>query len=57
MVCRNERGASKSARNHGKTMSFEMVVDGYWDGLTVECRPPTALSEGICRSLQRATVI
>lgn len=57
MVCRNERGASKSARNHGKTMSFEMVFDGCWDGLTVEYRPPTALSEQICRSLQRATII
>ncbi len=57
MVCRNERGASRSARNHGKTMSFEMVVDSCWDGLTVEYRPPTALSEQICRSLQRATII
>lgn len=57
MVCRNERGASKSARNHGKRMSFEMVFDGCWDGLTVEYRPPTALSEQRCRSLQRATII
>ena len=56
MVCRNERGASKSARNHGKTMSFEMIFDSCWDGLTVEYRPPTALSEQICRSLQRATI-
>ena len=57
MVCRNERAASKSVRNHGKKMSFEMVFDGCWDGLRVEYQPPSALSEGICRSLQRATII
>lgn len=57
MVCRNERVASKSARNHGKRMSSEMVVDSCWGGLTVEYQPPSALSERICRFLQRATII
>lgn len=57
MVCRNERVASKSARNHEKKMSFEVVDDDCLDGLTVEYQPPSALSERICRSLQRATIM
>lgn len=57
MVCRNERLASKSARSRGKKKSFEMVVEGCWDDLTVEYQPPSALSKRICRSLQRATII
>ena len=57
MVCRNERLASKSARSRGKKMSFEMVVEGCWDDLTVEYQPPSALSRRVCRSLQRATII